>query len=308
MIVDGNYGQALTLYQKAFEKTRGGFAVDFANAVVCAGKTKDFKRGFIFLDSLISKGVCESFLDSFAGFKPYRLQKSWTAFRASYAKKRESWFVPDTALILVLDSMTYWDQYFRLKEGSYKVFHDTIRVIDKRNIETYIGIIRNRGFPDEGTIGRCFPGTDLPAGIVLHHHCQAMSLKKETVKYDFTDDLLTAIHRGKAEPHKVAFLISMQGPDALKLAGWGVTQLESNGNTSKLMKFNYTLSEIKEIDNLRIVNGLEKLEDYYRKVSFTIQNPVAKEFIFNKYAQLNIFGGLDQETYTRTLNILTPVD
>ena len=308
-IVDGDYTKALSFYQKGFKESQGGFSVDFLNAAVCAVKTGNDKIAFKYLDSLIGKGVRKDFLETFVGLGPLRKNKRWGKYISQYDEKLKTLVGKRNDYVnRQITVMEDRDQEFRQKEGSYDVYGDTIEKIDKENVDIYIALIKKYGFPNENMLGVSRPASNIPGNIVLHHHCQAMSIKRETVKYDFTNDFINAVRKGQLEPHQMAFLIALQGKDALQLGGLGLTQLESNGTTSKLLRDKLQAGEEEKMNVKRFALGLELLDQYYIKSVYKLKNEAAKDFIFDKYGHLNIFSGLDESTYKALIQSFEPID
>lgn len=285
----GNYAAALPFYQNAFEQSKGGFSEDFANAAVCAAKSGNDDMAYRFIDSLMTKGIEYRFLSNFQGLEPLRSKARWITFisgmeyRRSVLDRQRNNEV-NAQLVKMYDD----DQEFRVKEGSYQVHGDTIKVIDARNVTQLRNIIATYGFPSEDMLGVTWPGEAMPANIVLHHHCQSMSLDAKG-KYDFTPDFELAVKQGHMEPHYMAYLLSMQGSEALPLGGWGLTAFTSVEKDRALYVEKINEAKRPEIDQLRLNHGLEPLDVFTRKAVFKQKNPAAKDFVLSKWGRLNIF-------------------
>lgn len=288
-LIQNNYAAALPFYQQAFEQTKGGFSEDFANAAVCAAKAIEDEVAYRWIDSLMTKGIEYRFITEFQGLEPLRSKQRWITFISGMEYRRAVLDRPlNNELKARLGKMHDDDQEFRVKEGSYKVYGDTIKAIDARNIAELRNIIATYGFPDEDLLGVTWPAEAMPANIVLHHHCQSMSLADEG-KYDFTPDFVLAVQQGRMEPHYMAYLLSMQGSKAMQLGGWGLTAFTSNEKDRALYVEKFSDAKRLEIDQLRLSHGLEALDVYARKALFKQKNLAAKDFVLSKWGRLNIF-------------------
>jgi hypothetical protein len=289
-IVDGDYKKALSLYELAFKKVPTSFAKDFFNATICAIKIKQYKSAFKYCDSLMAKGVNKNFFSENNSLHPLRETKKWRKYIEQFDNKYVRFnSIKDTSLKNLFSKMEQQDQEFRKKPGSYVAYRDTIEKIDSLNIAILKSVIANNGFPNENMVPVKDPTfTTLPANIVFHHHCQSMS-KDRKGKYNFKDEFIAAVQKGQLDPHRFAFLLSLQGESNLPLGGLGITQCEINGVRSKLLGEKYPDKAKKIINNNRVLYGLETLDDYYRKAVFAIREDRSKEFAFKKYRNLNLF-------------------
>lgn len=88
--------------------------------------------------------------------------------------------------------LSYKDQEYRIKEGSYSLYGEKIDSIDKENISEFFKLIKLYGFPSEKQLGAKRMSIDFESSIVLHHHCQQRSL--DTINnYPFTQLFKTSI-------------------------------------------------------------------------------------------------------------------
>jgi len=299
-IIDGNYQKALLSYDTAFVNVSKPFARDYVNALVCAIKTGDKKKGFRFCDSLIAKGVSEKFFLEYGSLRPLWESPEWENFIKEYQSKSKKFSInKDTVLKNIILKLNERDQEFRSKPGSYRAYRDTINKIDSENVAIIRNIIRLKGFPNENMVGIVDPTTIfVPGYIVFHHYCQSLSIKKEG-KYNFKDDFIKAVKEGKLDPHRFAFFLSLQNERSLLLGGWGVSKCKVGTRESKLLGDKYSPEKKKLINETRPLYGLESLEDYYKKVVFTLKNDIAQEFAFRVYEHINTFELEDDEQFEK---------
>ncbi len=293
-IIKNNFEKAFEFYEKAFKSVPRPFAKDYYNALLCAIETEKFDIAFDLCDSLIRKGVQKEFFIKDEGLNALKIQPDWSGFIENFDIKYEK-YNSDKNLklreeLIVLENK---DQEFRIKEGSYDVYGDTIAKIDKENIKRFKEIVKAYGFPNENLLGIDNPKDNSFYGyILIHHHCQQFSLKK--VNYDFQPTIDEAIKNGLLEPHLGYFLLDQQGN--IQIGNWGIIKLKTDSLESKLLAKKFTDAEKLEIDIIRIDKSLENLNDFYLKSVWGIQNKENENFAFNPYTHLSIFM-LDKNMY-----------
>lgn len=289
-IVKGDYTSAVKSYDSAFFNVRKPFSKDYLNAAVAAIKAQQFKAAFRYCDSLIAKGVRKEFFTNFGSFRPLWESEEWSSFIGTFEVKYQKFNSGrDTSLAKVFSYMSNLDQEFRRKPGSYRAYGDTIRKIDSINIVQLQSIIKTHGFPNENMINLSDPSIiSFPSYIIFHHYGQSLSLSKKG-KYNFLQDFSNAVKRGELDPHRFAFLLSLQGEKSLQLGGWGVSTCLLNGERGKLMGEKYGAEIKANIDKNRPEYGLESLEDYYKKAVFALRDERAKVFAFGIYNHINLF-------------------
>lgn len=204
-IYDSNYSEAEKLYDLGFNYKKHPFLVDVYNLTLVYAIQKKHKKVYENLKKLadfnypISKFEDEVVFTIFADF-----------YRSKYGKRIIKYAEnPNYSFNLNLrktyDSLLVVDQYFRKKEGSYKVYGDTIYKIDKSNVELMYKLIAQYGFPSEDLIGTSFGFSYNQFNIIVSHNHPNVSNKLMT--YDFHELLLSAIISGAINNRKGANLI-----------------------------------------------------------------------------------------------------
>ena len=305
-IVDNYITEALGNYRSAFRSVDRIFAIDLVNATVCAIKLDSVSLAIDLLQLLILKGISEAYLNEFDGFKEIRGSKEWIELLASYDTLRSSVQFNDR-LFVELDSLSEADQKFRLAPGSYSKYGDTISKIDQSNIIFLREVIEKYGFPNEHILGAEYPQISFPSEIVLHHHCQSMSIDKSGTKFNFESDFYQAIQNGDLDPHRMAQLIGMQGQYAPKIGQNTIIYLSLNGSTSQPFREKVNQDMISIIDENRALAGLESQTDYYHKAVFKLLDSRASDYEFKRYEQTETYD-VDEPTYNKLLNALEPIN
>ena len=305
-IVENNLPNALTLYRSTFKSVNRVFAIDVVNATVCAIKLDSQAIAFEFLHKLILKGISEEFLSEFKGFEELRDKKQWSELLAKYDSIQLTVQYNDK-LNDQLDSLSAIDQKFRIAQGSYSKYGDTIAKIDKSNVLFFRQVISIFGYPNEHIFGTKYPSIGFPGSIVLHHYCQSMSLDSSGSMFNFETDFINAIKNGELDPHRMAQLIRMQGKYAPEIGQNCVYQLSLNGEKTVALREKISPDNISIFEENRANFGLESLDSYFYKANFALFHPRAKDFNFIRYTITQNFD-CDEETYNKLLNAFEPIN
>lgn len=304
-IVDNQLAEALENYKAAFRAVDRIFAIDLVNATVCAIKLDSLALAFDLLQRLIQKGISIEYLKEFDGFEEIRGSQEWLGLLAKYDALRSSVHF-NNRLFVELDSLSEADQKFRLASGSYSKYGDTIAKIDQSNIIFLRELIRTYGFPNEHIIGAEFPDISFPGEIVLHHHCQSMSIDELGTKFNFESEFYYAIQNGELDPHRMAQLIGMQGKYAPQIGQNTIIYLSLNGSKSQPFREKLNHEIISKIDVNRALAGLESQAEFYHKALFKLYDSRASDYEFKRYSQTEIYD-VDEDTYKRLLNAFEPI-
>ncbi len=286
-IVAGDYALALQAYQAAFSSVPSGLARDCHNAALCAMYLNQPEPAFEFFEKMALKGVTMEYFSS-SDFAPLQTMGRWVTFKANYERlHREHLNQTDLAFRRDLTEMADLDQLFRQMEGSYAVYGDTIRAIDSINIQRFLRLLAEKGFPSEDRIGTDFPGTPI-FEIVLHHHEQHLSLPDEYPGWpDLAPELVAAMQAGEIDPPLAAGLLELQNNRAFNIGAFGVIKLVING----VQKPEYYLdipADRLAADQTRLALGLEPLADYTAKCIWRLDHP-RTAFRLNDGSPVNIF-------------------
>lgn len=287
---------ALTYYKTAFGSEESGFARDYRNAILCAIHTEDDAFAFNYLEKMILKGLDKTFLADTI-FKPLNRKPGWGKLMDAYDRlHHKSLTSIQGNLLRELVAMEERDQLFRSKEGSYKVYGDTIAKIDIENVLRFQQLVADYGFPSEDIIGAFSSEQNAPYNLILHHQAQNLSNRK--YKFPLAPSLapilVKAAKEGKCSPAHAGFLLSLQNDPSLRYYAWGINQVSENG----VLQPYFLLDKIPDdqlngINQLRAEIGLESMDDFRMKCQFWLDNPNTP-FKLNGYANRNIWE-LDEE-------------
>ncbi|PRY07831.1 hypothetical protein CLV24_12221 [Pontibacter ummariensis] len=273
-ILNEQYGEALNAYQQAFEAVPSAFARDYYNAAVCAMLLEEEKQAFSYLEKLVQKGASLPYLEQQQAFSPLQEGRRWKRFKRKYPKRRKAFEqAANLDLRADLDELYARDQYFRQAEGGYKMHRDTLRAIETANTLNLLNWIAEYGYPGEELIGVADTLEQLPRfSIVIQRQTRAMD------GYDFTEILMQAVHDGKLAPQAAAYLMEQQAGKNrystkafVKITCNGCKEGEQLKGEATYFVENMNPQELQRIDARREQLGLEPLEEYRRKVLYSLK-------------------------------------
>ncbi|MCX2741374.1 hypothetical protein [Pontibacter anaerobius] len=269
LIVDGKYEEALQAYHEAFEAVPSPFARDYYNAAICALLLQERKKTFNYLEELVQKGVSLEYLERQPVLDSLRATRHWRKFAKKYPKRRRKYDEKlNQELRADLDELYARDQYFRQAKGGWRVHGDTIRQIEKANVQKLLGWVEEYGYPGEDLIGVADTLEQLPRfSIVISRQTKARK------GHDFTEVLTQAVQQGRIAPQPAAYLLDQQagrnkyGSRAyVKVNCTKCADDEELGKLGDYMVMKISEEEQEQIDKRREKIGLEPLEQYKYKV------------------------------------------
>jgi hypothetical protein len=200
-IIENNLDSSSIYFSLALKEKEFPFSRHVYNASIVDAKLKKYKNVLNDLTYLIKLGysynkirsdtVFQDFFGNEYGRKLSQIyRKVKPIYNFQYRKEIE---------ILVRD-----DQYFRKKEGSYSLYGDTIRKIDKRNIDKLLALIKTLGFPSEARVGIDSNSVANPLyfPIVIHQSNGSQQ------QFNFSDILKNNIKNGNIENKAGEFMIN----------------------------------------------------------------------------------------------------
>lgn len=125
-IVNGNKIQALNIYYNLLTTNDGNFAKDIYNSLILAKELNRLDTLFQLLDLVKSKNFDNDYLMGLPEFADLHKNVKWQEF----IKSNNTVIYIDTALRSKINDLYTRDQLFRIKEGSYSKYRDTINKID----------------------------------------------------------------------------------------------------------------------------------------------------------------------------------
>ena len=264
-LIAGNKSIALNEYYTTLIKSEGNFCKDIYNATELTKKD----TFFVFLNLLTTKGLTNSYINGLTEFSQFHKDPKWIAF----LKDNQNYNGINKELKAQIDSLHDIDQFFRTKDGSYKVYGDTIKQIDRKNMLFMYSLITANEFPGEHDIGVNSVSGDQGYDILFHHYTQSTSVNKRLVK--ITPLLVNLVLQGKILPNKCSDWLEMQDGE-FKAGVFGIKSFKINGKQTGYFRPAYDFIQKLIIDEYRKWLCLETLEDYYKKFTFVISNPDSK--------------------------------
>lgn len=301
-IVEGNYEEALQVYRDAFASVQFSPSIDLYNAAVCALHLGEWSTAKSFLIRIVGRNVEPSFLWKRLEAFQEVLKPHWEVIKA-YPKM----FSEHEDYRQELYEMEDLDQEFRKGGNADDRYADTIAAIDQQNIKRFCDLVDQYGFPGEHLFGaeKQILNIDFPASIVLRHYFQGLSNGKYTGD-DLTDLLETAVTNGELEPNLMAYLLSIQNNQDLKLGGGGIWVFKAGDVDSGYMVEKFTPEQEEMIDQNRVRLGMDPIADYKIKAAFGKTEAGLKSFNFSKYNIVNKIS-LDKATYERITSGFEPL-
>lgn len=286
--IDGNKTDALHLYYDLLQSSNGNFCKDIFNGLIVSAELNEKDKFFEILQLLFVKGIPNDLLNETTEFEKYKTDRRWQEFLAQNSKYE----CPNPSLKSKIDSLEITDQYFRIKEGSYKVYRDTINKIDSMNILFLFSLVETNSFPSEDEIGvkNWFGGQGFD--IVFHHYTQSTSLQKSKPK--ITPIIVNLVRQGKIAPNRACRWLEMQNGE-FTAGVFDIFNCIVNGRRTNFFYPSYTYQRKVLIDEYRKWIYAEPIEDYYKKIAFKIKNPNNK-MIFD--VQLSTFE-IDEEMFSQ---------
>lgn len=268
-IVDGDEKLAINEYKTAFLiDSIVPLAKDYYNASICAIKSKKYDFAFDWCKTLVKSGLSKAFFEKNELFKPITDKKKW--------KELLEYKISDfnQNLIDTLNNLYVQDQYYRAKIGSYKVYGDSIKMIDKNNDRILLDIIKRYGYPSEKLLG-------LSEGIGFEKKFEMVIWHQTTLNRisDYTQILISAAKNGLISPQRAGSLIENHTglslynmePYYRVICSTCSDSIQSDV-ANKIFYWDMPGEKVAKYDSLRSEIGLESLQDYNKKILYVIKN------------------------------------
>jgi hypothetical protein len=278
LVLSKDYSAALDKYAEAFKAVPAPFARDYYNAAVCATLTENYAQTYSYLEALALKGVKLSFIEKQEVFKPLHESKEWEKLQKKYPKYRKKYKRHANLDVRAdLDELYARDKYFRFAKGGLRVYADTLRKIENENVDNLLRMIQKHGYPGEKLIGVGDTIEQLPRfSIVIERQTTA---KKG---FDFSDILKVAVQKGDISPQAAAYLMETQKGTRyyktralVRVACTNKKDCEGDKKLKALNKYlveDLSKKEEKKVNDLRAEIGLEPVDDYRRKVLYSLSD------------------------------------
>jgi hypothetical protein len=280
-------------FSKAFEAMRFPFARNVFNAAIVDAKLANYKNVFKYCTYLLQLGASYHKLSSDTSFgaffvSPYgkKLRTSHKSIKPIYNNQYRS----------VIIKMVKDDQFYRQKPNGYRIYGDTIKAIDKRNIAALLQNIKKYGFPSEYNVGVDSGRLTMPLYTVIVIHQSSGALQQ----YDFSNILTRAVLDGDIENKAGAFMINRSSGsnwfEVMKLQLIKVidtTLNPSDPNNINILKetdwgyFPLNEKELRQADEQRANLYLDGWEANIRKVLFGLKQQQYLMFSAGANTRLN---------------------
>ncbi len=173
-ILEFNYKEALSSYEKAFSEVDIPWAIDYHNACIASILCKEFDKTYTYLYSLLEKGLPKSYyIENYDSL--IKDQKKWITLKSNLdselkrinEKKR-------TDIKEELKSRIDLDQYYRKQMNVSEVeYIDSFKYVVVDNMSYYLELIDSFGVPDENLMNIKDPRDVSPvAGLLILHFLQ----------------------------------------------------------------------------------------------------------------------------------------
>jgi hypothetical protein len=272
LVTDGKKHEALKKYLKTFQSISGNFGKDLYNALVVADELNSIDTFYLILSYLKTKGLKNDYLTDKIEFIKNHIND---AEMLKFLNENSKYICPNPKLREQIESLHFKDQEFRKKEGSYKVYRDTIKKIDSQNMLFIYSLVEQNRFPGEDEIGiKNFWNTQT-YDIVFTHYCQSTSIDSNRKKPKITSIIVNLVQQGKLTPNRASQWLDMQQSDynggVFDVISFIVKGKETGFYVPKLP---YSKKII--VNECRKWLCLEPLQDYYKKFVWKANNSKSK--------------------------------
>ncbi len=277
-IVHQNFKQAQTIYDSAFAIKSKKFSKDYYNALVCSIIIKNIAKSEEYISTLIDRGALLDNIKTDTVINKVMQMPFWaniiTDYSARHKKAIKKFNYP---LFKELEFLRARDQHMRGREGSYKVWGDTIKKLDVINYKRLDEIFETYGFPDEELIGNENPRyDDLPHYIILRH----LQGDKE---YDRSVVMKKAVIEGRFSAKYFAWVMDYENDERHNPEiNFGVTLYYEIDNQLYLDKFSDKFKL--KVNRNRESVGLENVDDYQQKILYERKD---KRFNFGNHSGIS---------------------
>ena len=301
-ITDGQYQQALSQYEQAFE-TGTAFTADLYNAAVCAIKLNSKDKILKLADKLADKGVGESFFDKNI-FKEYLKNQSFKKICAKAEKVKQQYNKTNKTYTEKLEEFVALDRgYNKLRLTKYSEHYgaipDTLEMLFRTNTRNLFNYVKEHGFYTEEKIGASVVNDTIvsiahDADVVFLHYLEMGN--DQQLLHHIKNLYVNNLKEGRIPPSHISSIVRMTehifgdvGEYAYKIYH------------CKLYKMN-KLPEPEKVARNRKQYLLGSIDDYGQKLAYRYSEN--KDFIFN-YALIG--GYIDEEFLKNSYTVLAEI-
>ncbi|MGE9310494.1 hypothetical protein ACLOAU_02555 [Niabella sp. CJ426] len=288
-IIDSKYGEALEIYNLAFDVKENPFAADLYNASICAAYVGKLDASMALCKKLAVKGVGSNFFKNVSAYSKLHKHREWNS-NMIYAKNmRDSILRKNKNILMKIDSLVIRDQLVNhvwRESGMATKERDMMYLTGDTISHCLKSMFESRGFLSEDIIGPPLNesgllSTMLPFDVIMVHNYQSRQ-NGDTV---FTPSLRKALINGEISPDYYATIQDM-GTNNGSRPYYGTVKFYFQYKC-KLLLTPYNKQRKETIDSNRASIGLCSTDDLLKKVVYRISNPGTE---FKITAQLSILG------------------
>lgn len=268
-IINEDYSSSVNEYLQAFQiKGIDPFAKDYYNASLCAIQENKMNLAFDWCKKLVDNGLDKKIIENNPSFLPLVGSKKWKNLISTEPSSFRK------SLIDTLNNLYIRDQYYRIKPGSYKIYADSIKMVDKQNDRILRDIIGRYGYPSEKLLGFSNGvGFDQKFEMVIWHQTNLNKIS------DYTDILRDASKSGLVPPQRAGALIENHTGLSLynmepyyKLSCSMCSDSIQSDISKKLFYWEIPKEKLARFDSLRSEIGLESLQDFKMKTLYALEH------------------------------------
>jgi hypothetical protein len=306
-IVNNQWDSSLFYYRKALALNRRPFAKDLYNALLVACRIKQYPTAYQYAYKLAGMGYHLNNLRKDSAGNAFWQNSQYRQRLKKLAEKPPVLY--DRAYRKLIEQMVHDDQYFRTKPGSYQLYDDTIRKIDRVNVFALQRLIATKGFPSEYRIGVDSVDLLTPLHDIIFIHQSSGPYQI----INFSKEVRQAVLDGDIEQNNGAYLISrMDGYFRYSTGGFYRMQFDTvstvtSKDTTYATEWGYITPDnrkAQELDSIREELMLEPLADRFKKEVFYLRQPL---FLINANGYKSIYHTKDYQQFLYAQKNLVPI-
>jgi len=276
-ILEDSISLASFYYKNAFSNHTTVFSIDLFNGMICALELEDVVFATLCGEKLVERGCKKDFFTQ-KNFEKYKDKNLFSkVINAIYSKKAGSNI--DTLLKKEVIDLKDKEQ----KEHYVGVIKPGKKIRDEKIINEFVNFYKKNGYPTEKEVGVYLLGDTLILNsffYILFLH----DFQKEN--YEFDSLLISFLANGKMRPQEVGYILGHMKPFFIGFEPYVII------NDTAYEK-SLSIAEEDSVNIEREKLGLETIEEFKRKIIYTLRNPDFFEFRLN--GTIHKFGDLMPE-------------
>jgi hypothetical protein len=280
-IMQNRLDSSLHYYQQAFAAWPRPFGRDTYNAAVVASQQKVYIKTHHYLTRLLKLGAKLADIKNTKIFAPFLQSQLGRRFLQQAPSVKP---IYDAVYRSQIEALLAADQAFRIKKGSYTLYGDTIKKIDRQNISAFLQLVNEKGFPTEEKVGiTSLEGVAAPLYNIIIVHQGSGPLQQYSFASLIKENILTGSIENKAGAYLYNRSLGYNIFDILRVQYVKIkdsTASHSNPNNFTVLEeseWGYaplTEKEAAQTNTRRAALLLDSYEAHLSKTLFAIKNPV----------------------------------